>query len=147
MRRPALWTALLFVSGIWVSSFVHVPVLFWWIGTTGFLAAGSIALMRRRSEHLAGQVLFALMVFMAGAFRHAGVTRDSPGNHLSRFPDFGEPVALTGRVTDEPDVSRRKPGSHLRPGRWRGTVIGRRFAAAFWFPSGKGPTTSDLGTW
>ena len=108
MRRPALWTALLFVSGIWVSSFVHVPVLFWWIGTTGCLAAGSIVLIRRRSEHLAGQVLFALMVFMAGAFRYAGVTRDSPGNHLSRFPDFGEPVALTGRVTDEPDVFAEK---------------------------------------
>jgi competence protein ComEC len=108
MRRPALWTALLFVLGIWVSYFVHVPVLFWWIGTTGCLAAGSIAWMRRRSEHLAGQVLFALMVFMAGAFRYAGVTQDPPENHLSLFPDFGEQVALSGRVSDEPDVFAEK---------------------------------------
>ena len=108
MRRPALWTATLFASGIWASYFVHVPVLFLWIAATACLMAACIAWMRRRSEHPAGQILFALMVFMAGAFRYAGVTQDLPGNHLSRFPDFGERVALTGRVADEPDVFAEK---------------------------------------
>jgi competence protein ComEC len=48
------------------------------------------------------------MVFMAGAFRYAGVTQDPPENHLSLFPDFGEQVALSGRVSDEPDVFAEK---------------------------------------
>ena len=108
MRRPALWTALLFASGIWASYFVHVPVSFLWIGTTGCLAVGSIALMLRRSEHLAGQVVFGLMIFMAGAFRYEGATRNFPGDHLSRFPDFGEKVTLTGRIVEEPDVFAEK---------------------------------------
>lgn len=114
MRRPALWTAILFASGIWASTFVHVPVSFLWVGLTVCFAAGSIVLMLRRSEHLAGQVLFALMIFIAGAFWYEGTTSRFPGNHLSRFPDFGEKVTLTGRVADEPDVFAEKVRLTLR---------------------------------
>jgi len=114
MRRPALWTAILFASGIWVSYFVHVPVLFLWIGTTGCLTVGSVALILKKSEHLAGQVVFGLMIFMAGAFRYEHATRNFPSDHLSRFPDFGEKIALTGRVVDEPDVFAEKTRLTLR---------------------------------
>ncbi|MFH1008098.1 MAG: DNA internalization-related competence protein ComEC/Rec2 [Candidatus Latescibacterota bacterium] len=108
MRRPALWVAIVFASGIAISYYVRIPVLFWWVGAATSLVVGGMGLLLERSRRPSWQVVFALVVFLSGGFRHEAVTRHLPGNHIARFPDFGEAVRLRGSVADEPtEVSTR----------------------------------------
>ena len=108
MRRPALFTAILFALGVLTAYFTDPPVGYLLLSIVFLLMLGVLSLLLRRSEGFLMQMVFCVLIWTTGVLRYEQSTslglQRLPVNHIHHFPAFGEKVQLTGRIVDEPEA-------------------------------------------
>ena len=107
-RRPALWAAMLLVTGILIAKYLPLSPLFWAIAA--FVAL--IGVLAFASHRPIAVFLSTLGVWLAlGGFRYAAETKILPANHISHFLDSPKEVEVFAQVVDLPD--RRENATNL----------------------------------
>jgi len=106
MRRPAFYALILFTIGILLGSFFDLPT-FLLLSILIVSLLFCILLLLRRDERGAN-VFIIFSLILTGSFRYELLTKDFPPNHISNFLNLNQPVTITGKIADEPDVRENK---------------------------------------
>jgi competence protein ComEC len=102
MRRPAFYALILFIIGILVGSFFDLPTLL--LFSILILSLFFSVLLLLRKDQKSANVFIIISLILTGFFRYELLTKDFPQNHISHFLNLNRPVAITGKIQDQPDV-------------------------------------------
>jgi competence protein ComEC len=102
VKLPAFWSAILFISGIWIGRKIVLPDLLIFLMALA-LFSFAVALYLARNRRWAW-VAIALCLFIAGLFRINLDLANPPGNDISHFNDLNERITLIGEIVREPDL-------------------------------------------
>ncbi len=97
------WACIVFILGIFASSFLDPPRLFW----LGFLFLGSILLSLFWLDQRFFAVGFLFLVFAFGSFHHQTEAGRIFQSELRKLNDTNEIISLVGLVNDYPKTSAR----------------------------------------
>jgi competence protein ComEC len=106
MRRPAFYALILFVIGILIGNFFDLPVSL--LLSILILSLFFCLLFVLRRDQKGANVFIVFSIILAGVFRYELLTKDFPPNHISNFLNSNQPVTITGKIEDEPDVREDK---------------------------------------
>jgi competence protein ComEC len=106
MRRPAFYALILFVIGILIGNFFDLPVSL--LLSILILSLFFCLLFVLRRDQKSANVFIVFSIILAGFFRYELLTKDFPQNHISNFLNLNQPVTITGKIEDEPDVREDK---------------------------------------
>jgi competence protein ComEC len=106
MRRPAFYALILFVTGILISYFFNLPTFL--LFSILILSLFFCILFLLKRDQKSANVFIILSLILTGSFRYELLTEDFPPNHISNFLNLNQPVTITGKIEDEPDVRENK---------------------------------------
>ena len=104
-RRPALWTALGFGTGIFLGRTVEMGLVTV-VALSGVALLGAVAGFYRKARWT-GWMLWMVVVLL-GALRYHIDTALSPLPHLVALEVFGQRGVITGRIVQEPERSEER---------------------------------------
>ena len=99
-RRPALWAALSFGTGVVLAHYATTPVLPLLVFSFLLALAGLALVLKGRPA----SALFVVLFLALGALRYATATGLLPENHIRRVGLFGQRGVVRGRVAGEPEL-------------------------------------------
>ncbi len=102
MKLPAFWSAVLFVSGIWIGRSIHIPDMLLFLIASIFFIAGLVVYLK--NYHQLSWIIVAGALFMVGFFRIGLEISDIAANDVGQFNDLGERVGIKGEIIREPDI-------------------------------------------
>ena len=106
MRRPAFYALILFVTGILLGNFFDLPKSL--LLSVLILSLFFSLLFLLRKDQRDANLFIVISIILAGFFRCELFTKDFPANHISNFLNLDQPVTITGKIADEPDVRENK---------------------------------------
>ena len=101
-RRPALWSAGAFSTGILLAESLALDVVAAWLAAVALFLLGLILGRSRGLGCLARDLALLSLVFACGALRYESNTSLLPPNHISRTDLFGSKALITGTILEEP---------------------------------------------
>lgn len=102
MKLPAFWSAVIFITGIWMGRSFNLPdLLLFLVAITAFIA-GLIIYLKHRDKY--AWIIIAAALFIAGVFRINLESANIPDNDISHFNDMGEYITVVGEIVREPDL-------------------------------------------
>jgi ComEC/Rec2-related protein len=102
MKLPAFWSAVLFVSGIWIGRSMQIPDMLLFLMASIFFIAGMVVYLKSYL-HLSW-IIVAGALLMAGFFRIGLEVSGTAANDVGQFNDLGERVGIKGEIIREPDI-------------------------------------------
>lgn len=106
MRRPGLYTLILFICGIILGDIFNPPLglLFSILLLTLLFCIFTLI----RKDISATNFFMVASIVLAGFLRYDMLTRDFPTNHITRFLNLDSKVTIRGRIADDPDIRKDK---------------------------------------
>ena len=102
MKLPAFWSAVIFITGIWMGRSLNLPdLILFLVAITAFIA-GLIIYLKQKDKY--AWIIILLALFVAGVFRINLESENIPDNDVSHFNDIGEYVTVVGEIVREPDL-------------------------------------------
>jgi competence protein ComEC len=100
-KRPALIALILYISGIFISSFISVSYIFPLILVLTFLISLAFAYANKMLK--SASILLGALLIALGWYLTQLNSGPYPANHISNLVDSENRVELVGHVVDEPD--------------------------------------------
>ncbi|MBD3217948.1 MAG: DUF4131 domain-containing protein, partial [candidate division Zixibacteria bacterium] len=102
MKLPAFWSAVLFVSGIWIGRSMQIPDMLLFLVASIFFIAGLVVYLKNYQQ--LSWIIVAGALLMAGFFRIGLETSNVAANDVGQFNDLGEQIGIKGEIIREPDI-------------------------------------------
>lgn len=106
MNSPLGWIAIFISLGIWVSTFIQIPILFI-VSAAAFFILISLVMIKRKTASFAS---LSITFFFIG-FLLFQIKQVYPANHINNFTsDEPESIYLEGLIIDEPQLTKASYG-------------------------------------